>query len=377
MIALFLIGVIGITVGFMNLLNKDAGWQRVQVTPQERNYSENFILQYHFSGSGAENKSLNQKLESVYGDACVNAYRLFTPDEEFSGIQNVYYINRNPNAVITVDPVLYAAFEKLAGTPYLYLGPVYEYYYGIIYNADEASVNELDPRESAEAAAYVAKLAEYAANRDAVNLELLGNNQVTLHVSQDYLEFAAAEDIDCYIDFAYMTNAFVIDYLADTLIAQNLTEGYLVSADGYTRCLDGQNLFSFNIFDREGSTVHHAAVMTYQGPISMVYLKDYPSAGSDVNYRANADRFVHLFADPADGMYQTSVENLVSYSYEHGCADVLLKMLPSFVTDTFSVPEDVFSVWCEGEQICYNDAAVSFSNLMQNQERTYHTVLKK
>ena len=131
-IALFLIGVIGITVGFMNLLNKDAGWQRVQVTPQERNYSENFILQYHFSGSGADNKSLNQKLESVYGDACVNAYRLFTPDEEFSGIQNVYYINRNPNAVITVDPVLYAAFEKLAGTPYLYLGPVYEYYYGIL-----------------------------------------------------------------------------------------------------------------------------------------------------------------------------------------------------------------------------------------------------
>ena len=44
-IALLVIGVIGITVGFMHALNRDDGWQRVQVVTQERSCTENFVLQ--------------------------------------------------------------------------------------------------------------------------------------------------------------------------------------------------------------------------------------------------------------------------------------------------------------------------------------------
>lgn len=376
-ILLLVIGAVGITTGIMSLLNQDTGWQTVQVTTQERSCSANFLLQYNFSGSGAEATAVNNKLQAAYGAACVKAYQLFTPDEAIDGVQNVYYVNHHPNEVVTVDSVLYAAFEKLAGTPYLYLGPAYAHYYGIIFNAEEALVDELDPLESAEAAEYVAKIAEFAADRAAVNLELMGDNQVKLHVSEEYLAFAEAEEIESFIDFAYMTNAFVIDYLAEVLIAEDLTEGYLVSADGYTRNLDDENLFNFNIFDRVGNIVYPAAVMEYRGPISMVYLKDYPTADSDANYRANGDRFIHLFADPADGIYRTAAENLVSYSYEMGCADVLLQMLPGFVGETFSVPEGVFSVWCEGETVCYNDESVSMGGLLKDEAVDYRAVLKK
>ena len=376
-IALLIIGAVGITTGIMSLLNKETGWQRVQVVPQERSCSENFILQYNFSGSGAEATAVNSKLQAAYGDACVKAYQVFTPDEAISGMQNLYYVNRNPNKTIAVDPLLYAAFEKMDGTPWLYLGPAYAHYNNVILNADEAVVDDLDPEVSDEANAYVGKIAAFAGDREAVSLELLGNNQVILHVSEEYLAFAAEEEIESFIDFGYLTNAFIIDYLAETLIAEDLTEGYIVSADGYTRNLDSAHTFSFNIFDRVENLVFPAAVMDYRGPISMVFLKDYPTANSDVNYRGREDRFLHLFVDPVDGICRTSVENLVSYSYDMDCADVALAMLPSFVGSNFSVPEGVFSVWCEEDLICYNDETVSFGQVLESEEMSYRVVLKK
>lgn len=376
-VLLLVIGAIGITVGITSLLNKDTGWQEVQGATQERSCSENFIFRYNFSGTGAEATAMNKKLEAAYSQATVKAYQLFTPDEGFDGLQNIYYVNHHPNEVIAVDPVLYAAFEKLENTPWLYLGPAYAHYYNVIFNVEEILVNELDPVTSQEAKAYVAKIAKFAADRNAVDLELLGNNQIKLHVSEEYLEFAREEEIESFIDFAYMTNAFIIDYLADTMIAQDLTRGYLVSADGFTRNLDSEHKFSFNIFDREENMVYPAGVMEYQGPISIVYLKDYPTAGSDANYRENGDHFVHLFADPADGVCRTSTENLVSYSYDASCTDVLLQMLPSFVGGDFTVPEGVFSVWCEDEIILYNDERISFGNLLQSEEMSYRAVLKK
>lgn len=375
-ILLLVIGAVGITAGIMNLLNQESGWQTVQVTTQERSCSKNFILQYNFGKSGAEATAVNNKLQKAYGDACVKAYQLFTPDEAIDGVQNMYYVNHNPNETVTVDPVLYAAFEKLEGTPYLYLGPVYSYYYNLILNTEQSLVFEMDPHSNPDAMAYLEKCVKFAEDRSAVNLELLGDNQVILHVSDSYLAFAAEEEIETFIDFAYMTNAFVIDYLAQTLIEHDLTDGYLVSADGYTRNLDSVNQFSINIFDRAGSVVYPAAVMEYHGPISMVYLKDYPTAGSDRNYRENSDHFIHLLVDPVDGMYRTSRENLISYSYDAGCADVLLKMLPSFVGNMFSVPEGVFSVWCEESVIYYNDENVSFRNILQDENVSYRAVLK-
>lgn len=376
-IALLVIGVVGITVGIMNLLNKETGWQRVQVTTQERSCNENFILQYHFTGSGAEATAVNQKLQAVYGEACVKAYQVFTPDEEIAGVGNVYYVNQNPNKAIAVDPILYAAFEKLEDKPWLYLGPAYAHYYNVILSADESMVDVLDPMVSEEAKSYVEKIADFAGDRQAVSLELLGDNQVILHISEDYLAFAAEEEIENFIDFGYLTNAFIIDYLAQTLIAQNLTEGYIVSADGYTRNLDSGHTFSFNIFDRVENLVFPAAVMEYRGPISMVFLKDFPTANSDVNYRGREDRFLHLYVDPADGICRTSVENLVSYSYDQDCVDVVLAMLPSFVGSDFSVPEGVFSIWCEEDLICYNDNAISFSEVLESEEMSYRAVLKQ
>ena len=377
-IALFVIGVVGITIGITSALNQETGWQRVQVFPEERNCSENFLLQYDFSGSGAQATAVNQKLQTAYGQACVKAYQLFTPDEEIAGVHNVQYINRHPNEEILVDPVLYGAFEKLENTRYLYLGPVYAHYTQIIYNTAEENVEELDPATNAEIAAHIREVATYAADPEMVNLELLGENLIKLHVDEAYLSCLEQTHMEKnFIDFSYMTNAFVIDYLADVLMGEGLNAGYLVSTDGYTRNLTSGQKFLLNIFDRVDNSIYPAGAMEYEGPISMVYLKDYPVAASDRNYMAREDSFIHLFVDPADGMNRTSVPNLISYSYDSGCADVLLQMLPHFLGAEFSVPEGVFSVWCSEGTILYNDASISLKDLLQTEEMSYTAMLKQ
>ena len=376
-VVLLVIGVLALTVAFQSLLGKETGWQEVQFSSKERNCSEDFLFRYNFSGSGAEITAVNRKLEQIYEDGCVKGYQLFTPDEGFDGVQNIYYVNHHVNEAVTVDPVLYGAFQKLEGTPWLYLGPAYAHYYNIFYNADAYMVEALDPALSQEASAYLAEIAAFAADPEAIHLELLDNYRVKLHVSDAYLAFAEREEIEDFIDFAYLTNAFIIDYLADSLAEQGLTNGYLVSTDGYTRNLDNENTYSFTIFDRDSNVIYPAGVMEYQGPASIVFLKDYSTAQSDLHYRASGDHMIHLFADPADGMYRTSTENLVSYSYNSGCADVALKMLPSFIGSQFSVPEDVFSVWCQDETIFYNDESIRVTNLLKGENVTYKAVLEQ
>ena len=76
-------------------------------------------------------------------------------------------------------------------------------------------------------------------------------------------------------------------------------------------------------------------------------------------------------------MYRTSCENLVCYSYDESCADVLLKMLPSFLGGDFSLPEGVYSIWCEENLICYNDDRISIRDLLASEDISYRAVLQK
>lgn len=373
-VVLLVIGMLALTSGFMKLLGKEPGWQEIQVSSEARNCSGEFSLQYYFSDASAA--AVNNRLQTIYEDACVRAYQIFTPDEAIAGVNNIHHINHHPNEVITVDPVLYAAFEKMADTPYLYMGPIYAHYYSILFNAPDEGVAQLDPLTSPEAKVYIDQIMAFASDDESVKLELLGGNQVKLHISEAYLQFAAEEEIENYIDFAYLTNAFIVDYLADKLIAEGLTAGYLVSTDGYSRNLSDLGSFHLNIFDREGNTVYPAGVMEYHGPISMVSFKDYSVGNADVNYRDNQDHVIHLFADPADGIYRTAKEELVGYSYEAGCADVALKMLPAFVGDTFAVPADIYSVWCEDGIIYYNDASITIGQLLKDENVDYRAILK-
>lgn len=361
-IVLLVIGAVSLTAGIMSLLNKDTGWQAVEVPSAEPNGSSEFIFQYNFTGTGAQATALHKQISAVYTEGLTKTYQVFKSEEAASG--NLADVNAHVNEAVTVDPLLYTAFQKLQDTRYHYLAPVYAHYDNVIFSTSEEYLEEVDPRVSKDAKAHVAQIAAFAADEAAIRLELLENNQVKLYVSQEYLEFARENEIVKFVDLHYMANAFIIDYLADTMEQNGFTRGFLVSTDGYTRNLDSTEIYSMSLFDRVGDTVYPAGVMHYRGPVSMVLLKDYPVNSTDTFYRASGDHVVFPYADPADGMYKASTPTLLSYSYAMGCADVLLKMLPSFTGEEFVVPEGIASVWCENRTIWYNDAEITIDRLL-------------
>lgn len=373
-IVLLVIGAAALTSGFMSLLRKDTGWQSVEVSATDTVCSADFLFQYNFSGSGAQATALHKQISAVYTEALVKAHQVFKAEEAISG--NLAEVNAHVNGEITVDPLLYGAFEKLQGCHYHYLAPVYAHYDNVIFSTSEEYLEDVDPARNVQAKEYVAQLAAFAADSDAVNLELLGDNRVKLHVGEEYLSFAKENEISKFVDLHFMANAFIIDYVAEQMEENGYTNGFLVSSDGYTRNLDATEGYSMNLYDREGNTVHPAGVLQYRGPVSMVLLKDYAVNSTDRFYRQSGDHVVFPYTDPADGMYKASVPNLLSYSYEMGCADVLLKMLPGFAAEKFTLPQDVFSVWCEDRTICYNDEYAQITQLL-DQSGVVYTAQKK
>lgn len=382
-VILLAIGVVAITSGIMALLNTDPGWQEVTANAQEQSVGGNFIFQYYFSNAGASATELNQKVSAVYDEATVKAYWLFTPDEESAEYKNIWYINHHPGEAIAVDPVLYQAFEKLQGSRYLYLGPAYAEYNSLCFNPDDAQVFAADPAVNAENRAYVQKIAAFAADPDAIHLELLGNNTVKLTVSEEYLAFAREYEIDCFLDFHYMTNAFVIDYLAQSLMEQELTQGYLVSVDGYTRNLwQGGDLFKMNLFDLDGTTIYPAATFGYRGPMNIVSLRDFPIAASNAYYRVGAQqRVLHPYLSLQTGMPMASTHAVVALSEKMGCADMLLQLLPVYIAETLDETAlrtaDFDCIWFQNTDICYTDKDLTFTDLFTDTLRTYKPELKK
>ena len=78
-----------------------------------------------------------------------------------------------------------------------------------------------------------AAVAAFTQNPDDISLELSGENQVCLHVSDAYQAYAAEMGYTAYLDFFWMKNAFLIDYLADTIRGEGYQLGIISSKDGF------------------------------------------------------------------------------------------------------------------------------------------------
>lgn len=391
MAVLFLIlGSATIAYGFLLLLTGDKGWRQIEAnTADGLTCAEDFVLTYNVGASGASAPAESRALTSLYSRAARKAYQLFTPYEGFDDLCNLYAINRHPNEVLEVDPALYAAFALMEdyGRREHYLGPLYASYDDIFLSVDDAYARELDPWKSADAAAYYGQLAAYASDPDAIHLELLGNNQLRLKISAEYLRFAEENGIESFLDFFWLKNAFIADFLADSLLAEGYTLGTLSSTDGYSRSLTrGDVSYALNIYDLVDAAAYPAAVMEYSRPLSAVYLHSYPmNSLDDLRYYRYQDGEIRTsFVDLTDGKDRTAVNDLVVYSESASCAELLLKLLPLYVAESLNTEgltalaaENMYAVWCESRAICYTDPDISLTNILSGDTVSYTTRLVK
>lgn len=365
--AVFLaLGVGAIAYGVHSLVSTEPGWQLMEPEIDGPSYAQEIQFYYDFSDMGGSATAAYRSLNSFYSETMAQVYLALEDTEPGS----LAYVNAHSGEAVTVDPFLYEALAKAveAGNRSLFLGPVYEEYERVFLAESDAEAARYDPTLDENQRAYTAQIAAYAADPAQISLELLGENQVRLTLSEDCRAFSEENGIVDWLDFGWMRNAFVVDYLADTLREAGWTHGYLSSYDGFTRNLDDRGLsYSLNLFNRQGSGVDIPAVLEYDTPMSLVFLRDYPLSDRDSwHYRGyESGGITTALIDPADGQSKAAVPNLVSYSADLGCADVLLAIAPIYVADALDqtalealTEQGIQSIWPEdGSLVCTDPAA--------------------
>ncbi len=340
-VILGLFGIVMLVYSFLMFLNGTEEWQDITVPSSAgMNSSSEFVFSYHLGQNGMSAAAEKKALVLLYTDLSVKAYQLFQADELFEGVNNICYINGHPGEKIQVDEVLYHAFETMEneGRRELYLAPVYEQYSSIFFSTTDYEIAEIDPFTNEDARQWFAELTAFAANPEEISLELLGNNTVCLQVGAEYLSYCRGQEITKFIDFNWMTNAFIADYYAKELSANGFTHGCVSSYDGFVRCLDdSEDVYSYPVYSRAGNVISNVGTLTYQGPKTIVTLRNYPMNGLDVShyYELKNGEIRFPYIDISDGLCKSAIPEITITSGEKECGEILAELIPVFVTDTF------------------------------------------
>ena len=375
-VVLLVLGVTLIAVFLGRNLSIEPGWVTVKIDVQD-SCSGDFYFQYYLGDSGQAPNIEKQALADAYDRVARNAYRIFHESESFDGVHNVQYLNAHPNETVEVPEVLYKAFALLEQyqNRALYLAPVYDLYVGMFLCDDDWAAKTYDPKQDADAAQYVADALAYASDEQMVKLELLGNNQVKLNVNDAYLQYAGANEITEFIDFYWMKNAFIVDYMASELEAAGFTGGIISSFDGYQRNLGAtKGSYSQNLFDRVGKTVYQTSVFTYTDVSALVSLRDFPASQLSVQQYFTWDNgeVTSCHIDVADGMSKAAAGELLGYSNTNSCAQILLELYPIYVAETMNTDalaalpaKDIETIYAENFVIYTSDGDAQLSQLYE------------
>lgn len=338
-IFLLAIGMIAIGYGISTMLSTSTGWITIDANSREACNADEFILRYNVGKTDVDATAERKALQLIYTQAITDTYQIFHTSVDFPGVVNIKNINEHPNEELKVNDLLYNAFELLdkANNRCIYLGPIYQEYYNLFMCQDESQTVDFNPIVNDEERKYFDKVLALANDKNHIDIELLGDNIIILHLSNEYLEFAGEMGIDNYIDFFWMKNAFVVDYIAETLAGKGFRLGSISSYDGFVRNLDdvSDDEYSFSIYDKDNNLRGKKEVFKYSGNMSIVYLRDYIVTKFDnTHYYAFEDGNTFTsFIDIKDGLCKSSVSEMVCYSNSKTCAEVLMEMIPAYISD--------------------------------------------
>ncbi|MCD8326396.1 MAG: hypothetical protein LUC90_06860, partial [Lachnospiraceae bacterium] len=303
---------------------------------------------------------------------------------EYEYVNNIYYINRHVNEDIVVEPVLYEAFEQMGDQiSYLYLGPLYAEYYAVFASNDDREAAVYDPEMNGEQEEYFEEICSFIANGD-IELVLLGNDTIRLEISEEYEAFAAEYGITSYLDFFWMKNAFIVDYVAEQLIAGGYTNGQISSVDGYVRCLDEREVtYGINLMDLQEGQILQAATFPYEGAVSIVMMKNFPVYSTDdvsyYTYENGEIRYSYLSLET--GHCTSALSGLMCYSAEAGCAEIMLEMMPVYIAAEFDAErlavlsqmaaQGIYSVYCQDQVIYHNEEGLGLADVYDSGSISY------
>lgn len=362
-----ILGIALMGYGLLSALNTEPTWQEIEASSNDPHCGGDFQLMYDFTSAGGSASTQQKALTNLYSQAAVTGYRLFSPVYLEEGFGNVAWLNAHVNETVTMEPGLYKALEQVdaSGDRQVFLAPAAEQYRHVFTSETDQEAAEFDPAKNEQVGQWFSSLATFVSDPAAVNVVLYGENQAMLSVSEGYLAFARENEITCFLDFGWMTNAFLADYLADTLKENGFTKGYLTSNDGFTRNLDPNGReYYVNIMTGQGTDLISPGQMVYKAPASLVMFHQFSLEVGD-SYTYATGETVTAYLDSIDCRSKAASESLLAYSAQAGCGELLLQMTDLYTADSID-PQALaalreggtYSLWCKEKTVFYNDPSL-------------------
>lgn len=349
LIALFSFG-----IAIKSLLSWQTGYREIE---SEGYYSDEIQLQYYL-----ENKAQYVKVKNIYNESCKEIYQLLDESQIYDGIYNIAYINSNPNQKIKVDDKLYNCLALLQkyNNKSIMLAPIYELYKGIFGCNEDYQLVDYDPLLNEEIAQYVKEVLNYINDENHIQLKLYDDNYVELYVSEQYQKFAEDNGINSYLDFYWIKNSFVVDYVAQQLINEGFNQGFISCHNGYCRFLSG-NQVTYHYYDELDDDIRLVADIEYSEPTASVQYRNYRLFDYDfmANYTLENGEKRTCYIDEKDGLSKTSLSSLTVYSHDDNCSTLLLKSMKYYITDNFDAEklneDDFYYYYMNEYTVEYND----------------------
>lgn len=274
------LGLTALGFGIYSLMSAEPGWARIESTSEEAYAAGEFSFDY-LLGEGAT--AQRKVLTTIYTQQCLELGRLFDTTRSYEDYPcNLYYVNTHPGEDITVDPRLYKAFERLqsVGDRTVYLGVLDAYYLNMYYDSEDIRTGQADPFTDPDTSELFEQLKGFAETE--VELELLEDNTLRLEVSHEYAALADELGLSCYLDFGWLRNAFILDYIAEELSGRGYTQGVIHSRDGFTRSLGGDvGNIQLSQYKWDGSRAVETGRQELGTPVNAAALNGFPLSGDD------------------------------------------------------------------------------------------------
>ena len=326
------IGLAALSYGIISSRTAKAEWTEITVDKSsDTNLGSEFTFWYYLGQANVSATSERRSLVKLYSAQMVELFRLYTATKWVENVNNVYTLNQHPNETYEVDERLFRALKKTAeeGGRLLYYGPYYEYLTSLFFSEEDFNAESFDAMRDPEAAAYFKELSEFITDPDAISLEFPGENQVRLVVSEAYLSYAKDAGISAFIDLSPVQNAFAADETAAYFRSNGLTNGYLMSDDGFLINLkaDEEMTFSEYAFSEGKASVKNN--ITLKGEMSVVSFRNFPVKNDDLTryYVYEDGTVVSTFIDD-DGLQAAAFDTLSAYSETETCAGIFFKLYP-------------------------------------------------
>ena len=227
-----------------------------------------YIMKYYLDSSNGKSISTNHNtLKKLYSESYDFIYELINDKEEFDN--NIYYINNHINEEIIIDSLLYDYLKKIYdfNPYYLYLGPLYDFWFDRIYIIDRYQALQEDPINNIEIKNKIDYFINTSINN--ISIEFLEENKIKLNVNDNYKHIY--DDDNIYINFNMFSEIIILDYISNSFIDNGYTNGYILTSNS--------NLVNFgyeyNIEVRLLSKEHKSGYSNLVLPLKSNYISTY------------------------------------------------------------------------------------------------------